>query len=92
MNLSGDLDTLTGTVALPAKVIFPKAVTTVTAIAASTSHSLAVTNDGLYAWGVNSAGQLGTTSKTNALTPTKVQGEDNAVGVAAAEYISLALH
>ena len=76
---------------MPAKVIFPKAVTTVTAIAASTSHSLAVTNDGLYTWGNNSAGQLGT-SKTNALTPTKVQGEDNAVGVAAAEYISLALH
>lgn len=92
MNVSGCLGTGTGTTALPVKVKFPKAVTTVTAIAASTNHSLAVTDDGLYAWGNNSAGQLGIANKFYQLTPAKVPGEDNAIDVAAAEYSSLVLH
>ena len=91
MNLSGSLGTGGGTTALPMKVRFPKAVTTVKEIAASTNHSLAVTNDGLYAWGNNSAGQLGI-NKSYVLTPYKVPGEDDAVDVGAAEYSSIALH
>jgi alpha-tubulin suppressor-like RCC1 family protein len=92
MNLSGDLGTGTDTTAFPTKVKFPKAVTVVKAIAATTNHSLAITNDGLYAWGNNSNGQLGIANKFSQLTPAKVPGEDNAIGVAAAEYTSLAMH
>ena len=79
--------------ALPVKVTFPRAVTTVKQIAASTNHSLAVTNDGLYAWGLNSVGQSGLSPSTYASsTPMKVRGEDNAIDVAAAEYSSIAIH
>lgn len=92
MNVSGCLGTGGGTTALPMKVRFPKAVTTIPAIAASTNHSLAVTNDGLYAWGNNSAGQLGITNASSQFTPAKVRGQDGAIDVAAAEYSSLALH
>jgi alpha-tubulin suppressor-like RCC1 family protein len=92
MNISGVLGTGSGTTALPAKVKFPKAVTTVKRIAASTKHSLAVTNDGLYAWGNNANGQLGIANKFYQLTPAKVPGEDTAIDIAAAEYSSLALH
>ena len=91
MNLSGSLGTGGGTTALPMKVRFPKAVKSVTEIAASTNHSLAVTNDGLYAWGNNSAGQLGV-NKYNVFTPVKVPGEDDAIDVATAEYSSIAIH
>ena len=60
---------------LPAKVVFKGkvAITSVTAIAAGESYALAITNDGLYSWGVNSSGQLGIGTLTNALSPTKVQ-------------------
>jgi alpha-tubulin suppressor-like RCC1 family protein len=77
----------------PVKVTFPKAVTAVTAIAAGSMHSLAVTNDGLYAWGVNSIGQLGISSNVSPVpTPTRVKGESNAIAVGAGYYHSLALH
>ena len=91
MNQSGSLGTGGGTTAVPAKVRFPKAVTTVKEIAASTNHSLAVTNDGLYAWGNNSAGQLGI-NKSYVFTPVKVPGEDDAIDVATAEYATMAIH
>jgi len=92
MNVSGCLGTGGGTTALPMKVRFPKGVTSITAVAASTSHSFAITNNGLYAWGNNSWGQLGISGFSDKLTPAIVHGEDNAIGVAAAEYSSLALH
>jgi alpha-tubulin suppressor-like RCC1 family protein len=77
----------------PAKVTFPRAVTKVKAIAAGYKHSLAITDDGLYAWGDNSVGQLGIGKKyPSELTPTKVPGENNAIGVAAAANHSIALH
>ena len=82
---------MSGTTALPVKVIFPKAVTSVTAITATTSHTLAITNDGLYVWGSNSQGQLGI-SGGDKLTPAKVPGEGNIIDIAAAEYSSIALH
>lgn len=91
MNQSGSLGTGGGTTALPMKVRFPKAVTTVQEIAASTNHSLAVTNDGLYVWGNNSAGQLGI-DKYYVFTPVKVPGEDDAIDVGAIEYSSIAIH
>jgi alpha-tubulin suppressor-like RCC1 family protein len=64
MNLSGCLGAVSGTTSLPVKVGFPKAVTIVKAIAASTSHSFAITDEGLYAWGSNSQGQLGISGGT----------------------------
>lgn len=91
MNVSGCLGTGGGTTALPMKVKFPKTVTTIKEIAASTNHSMAITNDGLYAWGNNSAGQLGI-NKSYVYTPYKVAGEDNAIDVGAAEYSSIAIH
>ena len=91
MNQSGSLGTGGGTTALPMKVRFPRSVTVVKEIAASTDHSLAITNDGLYAWGNNSAGQLGV-NKYAVFTPIKVPGEDDAVDVGTAEYSSIAIH
>ena len=91
MNQSGSLGTGDGTTALPMKVRFPRAVTTVKEIAASTNHSFAITNDGLYAWGNNSAGQLGI-NKSYVLTPVKVAAEDDAIDIATSEYASIAIH
>jgi alpha-tubulin suppressor-like RCC1 family protein len=91
MNQSGSLGTGSGTTSVPMKVRFPKAVKTVTKIAASTNHTLAITNDGLYAWGNNSAGQLGI-NKYNVFTPVKVAGEDNTVDVGTSEYSTIAIH
>lgn len=91
MNQSGSLGTGGGTTAVPMKVKFPRAVTTIKEIAASTNHSFAVTNDGLYAWGNNSAGQLGI-NKSYVLTPVKVAGEDDAIDIATSEYASIAIH
>jgi alpha-tubulin suppressor-like RCC1 family protein len=56
----------------PVKVLFPAAVTSVTAAAAGYWHSLAITNDGLYAWGDNQNGELGDGTRTNRLLPVKV--------------------
>lgn len=78
--------------ATPTKVKFPKAVTSVKAIAASTNHSLAITNDGLYGWGNNSNGQLAVSNISYTSSPIKVPGEDNAIAIGAAENSSIALH
>jgi alpha-tubulin suppressor-like RCC1 family protein len=67
-------------------------VSAVNAAAAGTFHSLAVTNDGLYAWGTDVAGQVGATVNKKKITPTKVAGENNAASVGAGEYFSVALH
>jgi alpha-tubulin suppressor-like RCC1 family protein len=55
-----------------ARVIFPAVVTSVTAIAAGYNHSLAITNDGLYAWGDNENGEVGDGTRTDRLLPVKV--------------------
>ena len=60
----------------------------VTSVVCGYAHTLAVTDEGgLYAWGANSYGQLGTGNKANSCTPTKV-GEDlgRIVEVAATHY------
>lgn len=77
---------------VPIAIKFPRSVSTVSAAAAGTFHSLAVTNDGLYAWGTDVAGQLGTTMSKKRITPTKVLGEDNAASPGAGEYFSVVLH
>lgn len=77
---------------VPVKVKFPKAVYSVSAIAAGTFHSLAVTNDGLYSWGNDVAGVLGSTPNKKKIGPARVPSENNAVAVGAGEYTSVALH
>lgn len=56
----------------PVKVLFPAAVTSVSAVAAGYTHSLAITNDGLYAWGDNWNGEIGDGTRINRLLPVKV--------------------
>lgn len=92
-NINGTLgDGTLNNSSVPLAVKFPKTVSVVSAAAAGTFHSLAVTNDGLYAWGTDVAGQLGTTITRRKIAPTKVAGEDNAFSVGAGEYFSVALH
>lgn len=92
-NISGQLGdgSLTDS-PVPLPVKFPRSVISVSAVAAGTGHSLAVTNDGLYAWGANAAGQLGTAVAKKKFTPAKITGEDNAFMVGAGEHFSVALH
>jgi alpha-tubulin suppressor-like RCC1 family protein len=80
-----------GSAVQPVKVKFPKGVTMVIGSAAGELHSLAITDNGLYAWGNNSSGQLGMQG-SNRYTPTKVSAETNVVAVGAGYYNSLALH
>jgi alpha-tubulin suppressor-like RCC1 family protein len=64
----------------------------VTAIAAGTQHSLALREDGhVYAWGRNSAGQVGDGTTTNRSTPVPVAGLSGVVAIAAGSAHSLAL-
>lgn len=91
-NINGTLgDGTLNNSSVPLGVKFPKTVSAVTAAAAGTFHSLAVTNDGLYAWGTDIAGQLGTSLTKRKITPAKVRAEDNAAAVGAGEYFSVAL-
>ena len=78
--------------ALPVKTAFPKAVTVVKSIAAGSMHSLAATDQGVFAWGNNSWGQLGTGSTNKQNVPNKIRSEVNAIGVSAGYYHTLALH
>ena len=92
-NINGTLgDGTRDNSSVPIAVRFPRTVSAVSAAAAGTFHSLAITNDGLYAWGTDVAGQLGTTMAKKKIVPTKVVGEDNAASVGAGEYFSVALH
>jgi RHS repeat-associated protein len=62
------------------------------AIAAGASHSLAIRNDGtVCAWGLNSSGQLGNNSTTNAKSPVQVRNLTGATAVAGGASHSLAL-
>ncbi|WP_327324223.1 CAP domain-containing protein [Streptomyces sp. NBC_01210] len=57
----------------------------VAAIAAGMNHSLALMRDGtVWAWGLNSAGQLGDGTTTERHVPVKVQGVTGVVAIAAA--------
>jgi len=70
---------------------------TVVAIAAGYSHSLALTSDGqVFAWGLNSSGQLGNNSITNSTVPVAVNisvplAGKKVAAIAAGYYHSLAL-
>ena len=65
----------------------------VTAIACGDSHSLAIQNGGVYAWGNNSYGQVGDGTTTNQHTPEQIDPTDlhNIIAIAAANVDSYAL-
>ncbi|MBX7210334.1 MAG: cadherin-like beta sandwich domain-containing protein [Verrucomicrobiaceae bacterium] len=72
--------------------------TNLIAVAAGSSHTLAVKADGsVWAWGANGAGQLGTNTSTGSNVPVQVKGEGGVgfltgcTAVAAREQFSLAL-
>jgi hypothetical protein len=66
--------------------------TTVTAMAAGKSHSIAVEADGtVYTWGANSVGQLGDGTTSERLEPGLVVGIADAISVVAAADHSLAV-
>ena len=60
-------------------------------ISAGNHHSVGVKNSGLYAWGHNSYGQVGTGNHESIHTPTLVGGNTNYSQVAAGKNHSLAL-
>ncbi|REE98420.1 S8 family serine peptidase [Thermomonospora umbrina] len=62
------------------------------ALAAGSAHALAVKADGtVWAWGENSAGQLGDGTTTNRSLPVQVSGLSGMTAVAADDFWSLAL-
>lgn len=64
----------------------------VAALAAGSTHSLAVRGDGtIWAWGYNGGGQLGNGSVANAFSPVQVPGLAGVVAAAAGGVHSLAL-
>jgi formylglycine-generating enzyme required for sulfatase activity len=79
----GDGTTTSAFGAIPTPVAVTGLATGVTAIAAGGSHSLAIQNGGVYAWGYNVLGQLGDGTFTNRTTPVPVTDMDS--GVSAVE-------
>ena len=64
----------------------------VVAVAGGSDHSLALLDDGtVWAWGSNSLGQLGDTSRTDSATALEVGGLAGVVELAVAGDLSLAL-
>jgi alpha-tubulin suppressor-like RCC1 family protein len=62
------------------------------AIAAGTSHSIALKNDGnIWTWGNNSNGQLGDGTTTQKIKPVQVSGLSNSIAIAAGYDHSVAL-
>ena len=87
--------TASGKFLIPHKVTLPTGVTGWTSVAVGENHSLAIGNDGtLYAWGLNSSGQLGIGDTIQQVTPQKVNlptGVTSWIGVTGGEDHSLAL-
>jgi uncharacterized repeat protein (TIGR01451 family) len=66
--------------------------TGVIAIAGGDNHSLALKSDGtVWAWGLNSSGQLGDGTTTNKTTPVQVTGLTSVIAITAGYIHSLAL-
>jgi alpha-tubulin suppressor-like RCC1 family protein len=89
-NASGELGDNTTTQRLsPVQVSQSTGMTNVVAVAASYSHSLALTSSGtVWAWGDNYYGQLGDGTNTNRWMPVQVPGLTGVVAIAAGSYYS----
>jgi alpha-tubulin suppressor-like RCC1 family protein len=73
----------------PARVA---SLTGVVTIAGGRNHALALLSNGsVWAWGLNSSGQLGDGTRTSRSTPVKVSGVANAVAIAAGADHSVAV-
>jgi alpha-tubulin suppressor-like RCC1 family protein len=95
-NDSGQLgDGTLGMGLAPTQVTSPSealAVDTVRTVAAGTFHTVALGSNGMvWAWGLNSSGQLGDTTTTERTLPSQVVGLRNIKAVAAGEYHTIAL-
>jgi hypothetical protein len=66
--------------------------TNIVDVAAGNAHSLALTRDGrVWAWGINSDGQLGDGTTVNRWTPVEVIGLQGVSAIAAGNHMSLAV-
>jgi alpha-tubulin suppressor-like RCC1 family protein len=93
-NFSGQLGTGTTRASSTPVVSVAPAGVTFTAIAAGTSHNLALSTTGqIYAWGFNASGQLGngTNASSLTMTPVSMPGGATATGIATGGSHSLAL-
>ncbi|BDR53256.1 hypothetical protein KIM372_11630 [Bombiscardovia nodaiensis] len=74
-NASGQLGTgNTANQTSPVRITMPAGVTAYTQVSPGRDHTLALGDDGVtYAWGANTAGQLGNDSTAGSLTPVKTQ-------------------
>ena len=93
LNSRGELgNNSTANSSVPVAVPGLGAGTGVTAIAAGSSHSMALKSDGsVWAWGYNQYGQLGNNSTTDSHVPVPVSGLAGVTAIACGPYHSLAL-
>ncbi|HTR82430.1 MAG TPA: T9SS type A sorting domain-containing protein [Bacteroidota bacterium] len=92
-NNDGQLgDSTTTNEATPVMVHKPTGVTGWTAVACGAFHNVAIDNSGnVYAWGLNSQGQLGDSSLTNKIAPTEVTLPTTVTAVSATNNTCMAL-
>ncbi len=77
---------------LPVQALFP-AGTVITKIAVGENHNLALDSKGnVWAWGRNNYYQLGNTSTSNVLRPTKIDSLSNIKDIACGSYSSFAVN
>jgi alpha-tubulin suppressor-like RCC1 family protein len=68
------------------------AISNITAISAGYNHNLALKSDGtVWAWGLNSSGQLGDGTNANRTTPVQISGLTGVTAISGGYLHSLAL-
>jgi len=91
-NDSGQVGDGSHTANFTSPVELPTLTSNVTSIAAGYSHSLAIMNGALYAWGYNDDGELGDSTNSARWSPTAITTlSSNVTAIAAGTYHSLAV-